>query len=143
MNRREFLHASSSVLAACTGVAMTDISTAAGTSSHQSDPEQLTLFLCGDVMTGRGIDQVLPHPGDPRIYESYMKSATGYVEIAESDFGPIPRPVSFEYIWGDALAELERTIWMIPSNDPEVQKLRQAVDWSIREVRQGGHTDDY
>ena len=108
MNRREFLHASSSVLAACTGVAMTDISCAAGTTSHQSDPEQLTLFLCGDVMTGRGIDQVLPHPGDPRLYESYMKSATGYVEIAESDFGPIPRPVSFEYIWGDALAELER-----------------------------------
>lgn len=25
----------------------------------------LTLFLCGDVMTGRGIDQVLSHPGDP------------------------------------------------------------------------------
>jgi len=25
----------------------------------------LTLFLCGDVMTGRGVDQVLPHPGDP------------------------------------------------------------------------------
>ncbi len=22
----------------------------------------LTLFLCGDVMTGRGVDQVLPHP---------------------------------------------------------------------------------
>ncbi|MGD8592237.1 MAG: poly-gamma-glutamate biosynthesis protein, partial [Gammaproteobacteria bacterium] len=25
-------------------------------------PEFLTLFLCGDVMTGRGIDQVMPHP---------------------------------------------------------------------------------
>jgi poly-gamma-glutamate synthesis protein (capsule biosynthesis protein) len=23
----------------------------------------VTLFLCGDVMLGRGIDQVLPHPG--------------------------------------------------------------------------------
>ena len=22
---------------------------------------QLTLFLCGDVMTGRGVDQILPH----------------------------------------------------------------------------------
>ena len=41
------------------------------------------MFLCGDVMTGRGIDQVLPHPGDPRIREFYMKSARGYVELAE------------------------------------------------------------
>ncbi|MGR9037177.1 MAG: twin-arginine translocation signal domain-containing protein, partial [Gammaproteobacteria bacterium] len=31
------------------------------------DSPTMTLFLCGDVMTGRGIDQVLPHPGDPRI----------------------------------------------------------------------------
>ena len=26
-----------------------------------------TLFLAGDVMTGRGIDQVLPHPADPLV----------------------------------------------------------------------------
>jgi poly-gamma-glutamate capsule biosynthesis protein CapA/YwtB (metallophosphatase superfamily) len=26
----------------------------------------VTLFLCGDVMLGRGVDQILPHPGDPR-----------------------------------------------------------------------------
>ena len=67
-----------------------------------------TLFLCGDVMTGRGIDQVLPHPGNPILYERYMKSATGYVELAEDANGPIPKPVDFSYIWGDALAELER-----------------------------------
>ena len=39
----------------------------------------ISLFLCGDVMTGRGIDQVLPHPGDPALYEPYMNSALGYV----------------------------------------------------------------
>lgn len=70
--------------------------------------DALTLFLCGDVMTGRGIDQVLPHPGDPRIYEPYMTSAQGYVRLAEDAHGPIPRPVDFSYIWGDALAELSR-----------------------------------
>jgi hypothetical protein len=32
----------------------------------------ITLFLCGDVMTGRGIDQILSHPGDPEIHEGYM-----------------------------------------------------------------------
>jgi poly-gamma-glutamate synthesis protein (capsule biosynthesis protein) len=64
--------------------------------------------MAGDVMTGRGIDQVLPHPGDPRLHEAYMKDARGYVDIAEAANGPIPRPVGFAYIWGDALAELER-----------------------------------
>ena len=68
----------------------------------------ITIFMCGDVMSGRGIDQVLPHPSDPVIYEPYMKSAKGYVEIAEQVNGPIPYPVSFSYIWGNALEELER-----------------------------------
>lgn len=68
----------------------------------------VTLFLCGDVMTGRGIDQVLPHPGDPQIFEHYMKSALGYVEIAEAINGSIPEAVDFNYIWGDALGELDR-----------------------------------
>lgn len=68
----------------------------------------ITLFLCGDVMTGRGIDQVLPHPGDPRLHESYVKDARGYVELAEAANGPMPRPAGFAWIWGDALAELER-----------------------------------
>lgn len=67
-----------------------------------------TLFLAGDVMTGRGIDQVLPFPADPRIYEYYTQSAEDYVRLAERANGPIARPVSFDYIWGDALAELER-----------------------------------
>jgi poly-gamma-glutamate capsule biosynthesis protein CapA/YwtB (metallophosphatase superfamily) len=59
-------------------------------------------------MTGRGIDQVLPHPGNPVLYEGYMKSASGYVELAEEVNGAILKPVSFSYIWGDALPELER-----------------------------------
>ena len=68
----------------------------------------LRLFLCGDVMTGRGVDQVLPHPGDPRIYESYLRSAEQYVRLAEEASGPIPRPVDFSYVWGDALDEFAR-----------------------------------
>jgi poly-gamma-glutamate synthesis protein (capsule biosynthesis protein) len=41
-------------------------------------------------------------------YESYMKSARGYVEIAEQANGPIPQPASRAYIWGDAIDELEQ-----------------------------------
>jgi len=59
-------------------------------------------------MTGRGIDQILPHPGDPALYESYVRDAREYVQLAETAHGPIPRPVDFNYIWGDALGEMER-----------------------------------
>ncbi|HIC81435.1 MAG TPA: poly-gamma-glutamate biosynthesis protein, partial [Kiloniellaceae bacterium] len=68
----------------------------------------VTLFLCGDVMTGRGIDQVLPHPVHPRLYEPYVRSAVDYVTLAERENGPIPRGVAFDYVWGDALTELGR-----------------------------------
>jgi poly-gamma-glutamate synthesis protein (capsule biosynthesis protein) len=57
-------------------------------------------------MTGRGVDQVLPHPGDPRLHEAYARSAGTYVELAEQANGRIPQPVDFGYVWGDALAEL-------------------------------------
>lgn len=68
----------------------------------------ISLFLCGDVMTGRGIDQILPHPSRPHLFEPYVRSATDYVELAERTTGPIKKPVDFAYVWGDALAELER-----------------------------------
>ena len=70
-------------------------------------PLPVTLFLCGDVMTGRGIDQILPHPGQPQLTESVARSAVDYVRLAERASGPIPRPVDFSYIWGDALSELQ------------------------------------
>lgn len=70
-------------------------------------PEKITLFLAGDVMTGRGIDQVLAHPSDPVIFEPYMRSAYGYVQLAEKKNGPLRKPVDDRYIWGDALAVLE------------------------------------
>lgn len=37
------------------------------------------LFLCGDVMTGRGIDQALPHPCDPRLHEPVVRDAREYL----------------------------------------------------------------
>ncbi|HEY8520011.1 MAG TPA: CapA family protein [Gammaproteobacteria bacterium] len=67
----------------------------------------VSLFLAGDVMTGRGIDQVLPTPSEPTLYEPYVRDARVYVELAERVNGPIPAPVPFDYAWGDALAELD------------------------------------
>lgn len=63
----------------------------------------MKLFLCGDVMTGRGIDQVLPHSCDPVLHEPWVKDARRYVELAEEVNGPIPRGVGPSYLWGDAL----------------------------------------
>ncbi|HEX9877896.1 MAG TPA: CapA family protein, partial [Gammaproteobacteria bacterium] len=69
---------------------------------------EVTLMLCGDVMLGRGIDQILPHPSSPVLYEGYVRSALDYVALAERTNGPIPRAVPFSYVWGDALDELDR-----------------------------------
>jgi poly-gamma-glutamate capsule biosynthesis protein CapA/YwtB (metallophosphatase superfamily) len=67
----------------------------------------VTLFLCGDVMTGRGVDQVLWHPNAPELREPYVGDAREYVDFAEEVNGTIPRPVAAAYIWGDALGELD------------------------------------
>ena len=68
----------------------------------------VTLFACGDVMPGRGIDQILPHPGDPELREAYAGDANAYVRLAERANGPIPRPAGFSWPWGDALPVLAR-----------------------------------
>jgi poly-gamma-glutamate synthesis protein (capsule biosynthesis protein) len=73
----------------------------------QKRAEPIDVFVCGDVMTGRGIDQVLPHPADPVLYEAYVRDARGYVRLAERVNGPIPQRVDFAYIWGDALGALQ------------------------------------
>lgn len=73
----------------------------------RSTSRHLRLFLCGDVMAGRGIDQILPHPCDPLLHERFVLSARDYVHLAEAASGPIPRAVSADYIWGAALDVLE------------------------------------
>jgi poly-gamma-glutamate capsule biosynthesis protein CapA/YwtB (metallophosphatase superfamily) len=79
--------------------------------AHDGNPpavaQGIRLFLSGDVMLGRGVDQILPYPGDATLHEP-AAAATTYVELAERANGPIPKPVDFGYVWGDVLAELER-----------------------------------
>lgn len=68
--------------------------------------DSITLWLAGDVMTGRGIDQVQAHPGDPALYEQWVRDARDYVRLAEQANGPVPAPVAPDYIWGEALAAI-------------------------------------
>ncbi|GHH77056.1 putative polyglutamine synthesis accessory protein [Streptomyces sulfonofaciens] len=67
----------------------------------------VTLFLCGDVMLGRGVDQILPHPGDPTLREGYVRDARDYVGLAESVNGPVPRPAGYRWPWGEVLHQLD------------------------------------
>jgi poly-gamma-glutamate capsule biosynthesis protein CapA/YwtB (metallophosphatase superfamily) len=48
------------------------------------------------------------YPGDPRLYEPYMQTALGYVELAAQTHGPISAPVDCAYIWEDAMAAFAR-----------------------------------
>ncbi|MDG9703936.1 CapA family protein [Streptomyces sp. DH37] len=86
----------------------------------RGDP--VTLFLCGDVMLGRGVDQILPHPGDPALREAYIRDARAYVELAEEANGPIPRPAGFTWPWGDALEAIDEA-----APDVRVVNLETAV----------------
>jgi poly-gamma-glutamate capsule biosynthesis protein CapA/YwtB (metallophosphatase superfamily) len=61
------------------------------------------IFLTGDVMTGRAIDQLLPHPGDPTLREAVVSDARTYIALAERVSGPIPAPIDFAWPWGEAL----------------------------------------
>ncbi|MFF8592365.1 CapA family protein [Streptomyces sp. NPDC015220] len=82
----------------------------------------VTLFLGGDVMLGRGVDQILPHPGDPALRETYIRDARAYVGLAEAANGPIPRPVDFGWPWGEALPVLDEA-----APDARVVNLETAV----------------
>ena len=75
--------------------------------NNDTPPAPIVLFLSGDVMLGRAIDQILPYHNDPVLYEDYIRDARGYVRLAEDANGMIRKPVSCDYIWGDALQALD------------------------------------
>lgn len=68
----------------------------------------MTLLLAGDVMIGRGLDQIQRHPSDPTLHESSVRDARVYVDLAEAVNGPIPRNVNQAYIWGNVFDRLDR-----------------------------------
>lgn len=77
-------------------------------SSETEASRPITLFLCGDVMIGRGIDQIMSRPSHAELREADVKDARHYVELARKKSGPIPKRVEPTYVWGDALGEIEK-----------------------------------
>ena len=111
---------------------------------RSADPEGrlVTVFLCGDVMTGRGVDQILPHPSDPRIHESFVNDAREYVRLAEAANGPVARPVALPYIWGAALDELARVAPDVRIVNLETSITRSADHWPSKEIHYRMHPDN-
>jgi len=67
----------------------------------------IRLFLTGDVMLGRGVDQILKHPNQPKIYEYNLKDARDYVKLAINKNGPLPPHYIDSYVWHTSLEELK------------------------------------
>ncbi len=63
----------------------------------------LKLLLGGDVMLGRGIDQLMPQHCDPALHEAVARDARDYLALAEQRIGPIGSPFSPDQIWGESL----------------------------------------
>ncbi|MEU9145557.1 CapA family protein [Streptomyces sp. NPDC048349] len=103
------------------------------------DGEFVTLFLAGDVMLGRGIDQILPHPGDPALVEAYVTDARTYVELAEAASGPVPRRADFSWPWGEALGLLDAAAPDLRILNLETSVTRSDDAWPGKEVHYRMH----
>jgi poly-gamma-glutamate capsule biosynthesis protein CapA/YwtB (metallophosphatase superfamily) len=101
-----------------------------------------TLFLSGDVMTGRGVDQILGRPSDPALWERHIRDARDYVALAEGAGGPIPSPVAAEWIWGEALAELDRAAPDVRIVNLETSVTRSDDHWPRKQIHYRMHPDN-
>jgi hypothetical protein len=123
--------------------------TALGHFGGQARPHLFTILTTSShpdlqVAAAHSLGQVQGETGDTSLTSFFLELLTS---------PHIGRTVQTEIVWalGKApdfkafatLQQFELEIWQIHSNDPQLQQLREAIDWSIREVRQGGHTDDY
>ena len=79
-----------------------------------NDQRHLRRFFSGDATAGRGVDQILPHPGNPTLHEDEVKDARDYVRLAERNAQAVRWPVDFRYIWGEAF-----DAW--PTHEPDLR----------------------
>jgi poly-gamma-glutamate capsule biosynthesis protein CapA/YwtB (metallophosphatase superfamily) len=98
---------------------------------------QLTVVLAGDVMTGRGIDQVLRTPSDPRLHEGHVRDARDCVHLAKSVDGSIGCALPDDAPWPDQGSHYRMHpanvdclgaagLWLCTLAD------NQVLDWGVR-----------
>jgi poly-gamma-glutamate capsule biosynthesis protein CapA/YwtB (metallophosphatase superfamily) len=101
-----------------------------------------TLFVCGDLMTGRGIDQIQRHPSGRRLFEPYVSDADEYVALAEAAGGPIPRAVPDVYIWGEALTQLADAAVRVRIANLETSVTESDDHWRGKGIHYRMHPDN-
>ena len=70
---------------------------------------QVRVALAGDVLLGRGIDQIQRSSVNPELRERFVGDARDYIALAERRGGTeVPRCVDPAYVWGDTVERLER-----------------------------------
>lgn len=72
--------------------------------THKPTTEHIS---CRPVCRGRGVDQILPHHCDPTLYESCVRDARAYVQLATTANGPPPAERPAAYPWGVALRDMQ------------------------------------
>ena len=84
----------------------------ASSAASRAPASRVRLTLAGDVMLGRGVDQLNRLHADPVIYESYCRSALDYVALARRRHGeppaghPAGAPDDPARVWGTLLPDL-------------------------------------
>jgi poly-gamma-glutamate synthesis protein (capsule biosynthesis protein) len=135
LSRRQLLVSLPAVLAAG-GTAVARTAATCGTGRRA-----VRLLLTGDVMCGRGVDRILPHPSDPRIFEPRVRDARDHVRLAERAHGEIPKPVGRSWPRGDAVA-----LFRSPEVDLRIVDPETAITTSPRPWPEGidcrMHPDD-
>ena len=96
-----------------------------------------TLFLAGDVMLGRGVDQLFAHPSDPRLVEPWIHDAREYVRRVETRTGAITRPVSPAYPWGELLDDMRSADARIVNLETSITS--RGVPWPNKTVHYRMH----
>ncbi len=108
---------------------------------NETDRE-IKLFFAGDVMTGRGIDQILAHPGRPELRERFIKDARSYVELAVRRHGRFETPVEPSHIWGDGLEILASEAPHASVINLETSITRSDQFWPLKYVHYRMHPDN-
>lgn len=93
-------------------------------------------------MIGRGIDQIMRHPGDPSLHERWARSALQYVELAEDKSGPLPRGVEPAYIWGDSPARLSAAGVDVRIVNLETALTARGRPWPGKGIHYRAHPDN-
>lgn len=93
-------------------------------------------------MTGRGLDQILPCPGNPRLFEPRVRDARDYVAMAENAHGAIGKPVDYAYVWGYALEQWKRLAPDVRIINLETSVTTSDEPWPGKDVHYRMHPDN-